>query len=90
MKPLTENEIDEIIDLAYNTSEKYILNYVNKKEFENIDITISLDTDEDSFNIDINIDLDSDVRLPEDLSQKAIDASLEEVDKYVEKRNANL
>lgn len=90
MKPLTENEIDEIIDLAYNTSEKYILNYVNKKEFENMDITISLDTNEDSFNIDINIDLDSDVRLPEDLSQKAIDASLEEVDKYIEKRNANL
>lgn len=90
MKPLTENEIDEIIDLAYNTSEKYILNYVNKKEFENMDITISLDTNEDRFNIDINIDLDSDVRLPEDLSQKAIDASLEEVDKYIEKRNANL
>lgn len=90
MKPLTENEIDEIIDLAYNTSEKYILNYVNKKEFENIDITINLDTNENSFNIGINIELDSDVRLPKDLSQKAIDISLKEVDKYVAKRNANL
>ena len=32
MIPLNESEINEIIDLAYTSCEKYILKYVNKKE----------------------------------------------------------
>ena len=42
MKKLTDEEVDEIINLAYTTSANYILNYMNKKDFEDIDI-ISLD-----------------------------------------------
>lgn len=87
MKALTENEVDEIINLTYSTIEKYILNYVNKKEFENIDITINLDSKQDSFDIDINIDLDSDIKLPETLASDAIDIGLKAVDDYIEKRD---
>lgn len=90
MIPLTDNEVEEIIDLAYSTSEKYILKHVNKKEFEDINITINLTCGEDSFDIDIDIDLDSDAKLPEDLAQNAIDISLSAVDEYVENRNNNL
>ena len=90
MIPLTDKEVEEIIELAYTTSEDYILKHVNKKEFENIDITINLTRGVDSFDIDINIDLDSDARLPEDFAQTAIDLSLDAVDEYVEKRNNTL
>lgn len=90
MIPLTDKEVEDIIELAYSTSEKYILKHVNKKDFEDINITINLERGEDNFDIDINIDLDSDAELPEDLAQKAIDLSLDAIDEYINKRNKNL
>ncbi len=90
MIPLTDKEVEEIIELAYVTSEKYILKHVNKKEFEDINITINLNRGEDCFDIDIDIDLDSDAELPDDLAQNAIDLSLDAVDEYVEERNKRL
>lgn len=89
MIPLTDKEVEEIIDLAYSTSEEYILKHVNKKDFEDIDITINLERGEDNFDIDINIDLDSDARLPDDLAQTAINLSLKAIDEYIAKRNNN-
>ena len=90
MIPLTDKEVEDIIELAYSTSEKYILKNINKKEFEDINITINLERGEDNFYIDINIDLDSDAQLPDDLAQTAVDLSLAAVDEYIEKRNNNL
>ncbi|MEE1117335.1 DUF3194 domain-containing protein [Methanosphaera sp.] len=90
MIPLTDKEVEDIIELAYSTSEKYILKHVNKKDFEDINITINLERGEDNFDIDINIDLDSDAELPEDLAQNAIDLSLDAIDEYINKRNKNL
>lgn len=90
MIPLTDKEVEEIIDLAYSTSERHILKYVNKKEFEDINITINLIRGEDNFDIDIDIDLDSDVTLPDDLAQTAINLSLDAIDEYVENRNSKL
>lgn len=90
MIPLTDKEVEEIIELAYTTSERHILKYANKKEFEDINITINLNRGEDSFDIDMDIDLDSDTRLPDNLAQEAIDLSLSAVDDYVEKRNAKI
>lgn len=90
MIKLTQDEADEIINLAHNTAEKYILSNVNKKQFEDINIMINLKALEDSFDIDINIELDSDIELPSDLSQKAIDLSLEAVDEYVQARKERL
>ena len=88
--PLTDKEVEEIIELAYTTSEKHILKHMNKKDFEDINITINITRGEDCFDIDIDIDLDSDARLPDSLAQDAIDLSLSAVDEYVEKRNAPL
>lgn len=90
MIPLTDKEVEDIIELAYSTSEKYILKHVNKKDFEDINITINLERGEDNFDIDINIDLDSDAELPEDLAQNAIDLSLDAIDEYIDIRNKNL
>ncbi|MBR0472189.1 MAG: DUF3194 domain-containing protein [Methanosphaera sp.] len=90
MIPLTDSEVEEIIDIAYSTSERYILKHVNKKEFEDINITINLERGSEGFDIDIDIDLDSDVNLPDDLADAAINLSLDAVDEYVENRNKSL
>lgn len=90
MKALTEEEIDQIIDLAYNTAEETILKNMNKKDFEDINIQINLDSLENGFDIDIDISLDSDMPLDEDLSEKAVENSLKAIDEYIEKRNASL
>lgn len=90
MIALTDKEVEEIIDLAYTTSEKHILKYVNKKDFEDINITINLNRGDDSFDIDIDIDLDTDAQLPDNLAQNAIDESLDAVDRYVEERNSKM
>ncbi len=89
MKALTEEEIDQIIDLAYNTAEETILKNMNKKDFEDINIQINLDSLENGFDIDIDISLDSDMPLDEDLSEKAVANSLKAIDEYIEKRNAS-
>ncbi|MBQ6443705.1 MAG: DUF3194 domain-containing protein [Methanosphaera sp.] len=90
MKALTEEEIDQIIDLAYNTAEETILKNMNKKDFEDINIQINLDSLENGFDIDIDISLDSDMPLDDDLSEKAVANSLKAIDEYIEKRNASL
>ena len=90
MIPLTNEETEEVIDLAYTTAENYILKKINKKDFENIEITINLINHEDSFDIDIDIDLDTDLKLPDDFASCAIEESLNAVDAYIENRNKNL
>lgn len=87
MKKLTENEIEDIIELAYDTCEKYILKHTTKKDYENIEITINLDPLDNGFDLDINIDLDTDTQLPDDLSQEAINKALVAVDEYIDNRN---
>ncbi|RAP51639.1 MAG: hypothetical protein BZ138_04725 [Methanosphaera sp. rholeuAM270] len=89
MKALTDSEVEEIIDIAYSTCEKYILRHANKKDFEDINITINLNRGDDCFDIDIDIDLDSDVRLDEGLAENAIDLSLKAIDEYIDNRNRN-
>lgn len=90
MKALTEKEIDEVIDIAYTAAQDTILQDMSKKDFEDINIDINLESLENGFDIDIEIKLDSDMTLDEDLSQKAVDNSLKAVDEYIEKRNAQL
>lgn len=90
MKALNEEEIEEVISIAYEAAQKTILSQMNKKEFEDIEININLESLDDGFDLSIEINLDSDFEIPEDLSKKAIDNSLNEVDKYIEERNNKL
>ena len=62
---------------------------MNKKDFEDINIQINLDSLENGFDIDIDISLDSDMPLDDDLSEKAVANSLKAIDEYIEKRNAS-
>ena len=88
MRALTVEEREEVIDLAYETAENYIFSRVNKKDFDDVDITINLVSLDDGFDIDIEVNLHSDFDLPDDLSERAIEESLSAVDEYIEKRDA--
>ena len=90
MKALNEKEIDEIIDLAYTTAENTILENMSKKDFEDINININLDSLENGFDIDIDIILDSDMPIDDDLSTKAVENSLKAIDEYIERRNSKI
>jgi len=90
MKALTEKEIEEIIDIAYNTAQDTILENKSKKDFEDINININLESLENGFDIDIDINLDSDMPLDEELSTKAVENSFKAIDEYIEKRNSLL
>ncbi len=87
---LDDDEVNQVINLAYDTIEGYLFKHVNKKELNDMDITINVESHSDSFDIDINIDLDSDIKLPESLSEEAINEALAKVDEYIEKRNKQL
>ena len=88
MRALTLEEREEVINLAYETAENYIFSRVNKKDFDDVDITINLVSLDDGFDIDVEINLYSDYELPDDLSQRAIEESLSAVDDYIEKRDS--
>ena len=90
MKALTDEEIDQVIEIAYNTAYDTIVKNMSKKDFEDININIHIDSLENGFDIDMNITLDSDMPLDDDLSSKAIENSLKAIDEYIEERNSSM
>ncbi len=86
MKPLSDTELNEIIKIATDTAEEYIFKQINKKELEDIEINVELDTSKGGLDIDITINLDTDFIVPDNLSSNAIDASIDAVDKYINER----
>jgi hypothetical protein len=63
---------------------------MSKKDFEDININIHIDSLENGFDIDMDITLDSDMPLDDDLSSKAIENSLKAIDEYIEERNSSM
>lgn len=90
MKALNDDEVNDVIQVAYDAAEEYILQKYNKKDFEDINIQIRLERLDNGFDLDIEVNLDSDYMLPDDFSQQAIEYSLSAVDEYVEERNKHL
>lgn len=90
MKALNDDEINEVIQVAYDAAERSILEKYNKKDFEDINIQINLEPLDNGFDIDIEVNLDTDMRLPDDFSDMIIDNSLSAVDEYIEERNKGL
>lgn len=86
MKSLTKIEQDEIINLASTTAENYIFNNINKKDIEDIEINVEINAPPNKLDIDISIGIDTDLELPTNLSNNAINASIEAVDNYMENR----
>ncbi len=86
MRKLTDQELDEISDVAIEAAENFIFTRVSKKEI--LDLHINADiTYENELNIDISVDLDLDELSQADVKEiveGAVDAALEKLDKYID------
>ncbi len=86
MRQLTDQELDEISDVAIEAAENFIFTRVSKKEI--LDLHINADiTYENELNIDISVDLDLDELSQADVKEiveGAVDAALEKLDKYID------
>lgn len=86
MRKLTDQELDEVSDLAVETVEKYIFSRVSKKEILDFHINVEISY-EDRLDVDILVDLDLDElsTIKEDeMVENAVDTALNTLDKFIE------
>ena len=85
MRKLTDQELDEVSELAVETVEKFILSRVSKKEILDLHINVEISY-ENRLDVDILVDLDLDElsTIKEDeLVENAVDAALKTLDKFI-------
>ena len=86
MKKLTDEELDQISDLAVETAENYIFSRVSPKEILDMDINVEVGY-EDGLDVDIQVELDVDQLSKADeneIVEEATDSALIEIDKLIE------
>lgn len=86
MRKLTDQELDEISQIAVEAAENFILSRVSKKEILDLQINVEL-TSQEGLDVDMYVDLDLDELSAADeneISQKAVDMALERIDEYID------
>ncbi|OPY24361.1 MAG: hypothetical protein A4E27_01260 [Methanobacterium sp. PtaU1.Bin242] len=86
MRKLTDQELDEISQIAVEAAENFILSRVPKKEILDLQINVEL-TSQEGLDVDMYVDLDLDELSAADeneISQKAVDMALEKIDEYID------
>lgn len=86
MRKLTDQELDEISQIAVEAAENFILSRVSKKEILDLQINVEL-TSQEGLDVDMYVDLDLDELSAADeneISQKAVDVALERIDEYID------
>ncbi len=86
MRKLTDQELDDISEIAVEAAETFIFTRISKKEILDLHINASV-TYENELNIDISVDLDLDELSSADekeIAESAVDAALEKLDKYMD------
>lgn len=86
MRKLTDQELDEISQIAVETAESFIFSHVSKKEVLDLDIKVEL-IHNDGLDVDVQVDLDLDELSSADdsIALEAVDHALEAVDKFMSK-----
>ena len=87
MRKLTDEELDQISDLAVETAENYIFSRVSRKEILDMDIQANISYDEE-LHVDLLVDIDLDELTSvdeNDLAESAVEKALEELDIFVDK-----
>ncbi|HTX61467.1 MAG TPA: DUF3194 domain-containing protein [Methanobacterium sp.] len=87
MRKLTDEELDQISDLAVETAENYIFSRVSRKEILDMDIQANISYDEE-LHVDLLVDIDLDELASvdeNDLAESAAEKALEELDIFVDK-----
>lgn len=86
MRKLTDQELDEISQIAVEAAENFILSRVSKKEILDLQINVEL-TSQEGLDVDMYVDLDLDELSAADeneISQKAVDIALEKIDEFID------
>lgn len=86
MRKLTDQELDEISQIAVEAAENFILSRVSKKEILDLQINVEL-TSQEGLDVDMYVDLDLDELSAADeneISQKAVDMALERIDEFID------
>jgi len=87
LRKLTDEELDQISDLAVETAENYIFSRVSRKEILDMDIQANISYDEE-LHVDLLVDIDLDELTSvdeNDLAESAAEKALEELDIFVDK-----
>lgn len=86
MRKLTDQELDEISQIAVEAAENFILSRVSKKEILDLQINVEL-TSQEGLDVDMYVDLDLDELSAADeneISKKAVDIALEKIDEFID------
>ncbi|MDD3985010.1 MAG: DUF3194 domain-containing protein [Methanobacterium sp.] len=86
MRKLSDEELDEISELAVKSAENFIYSKIPKKEVQDLDIKVELDY-HTGLDIDISIDIQIDpLSNPNDnIAEDAVDYAITEIDSYIAK-----
>ncbi|MDO5850859.1 MAG: DUF3194 domain-containing protein [Methanobacteriaceae archaeon] len=84
MRELTTEEIDKLTEIAYSNASNYILNKVPKKNINDLDINLIIDKVDEGIDVDVDINIDAEVEVSDEIASKAVDITLNAVDKYIE------
>jgi len=86
LRKLTDQELDEISQIAVEAAENFILSRVSKKEILDLQINVEL-TSQGGLDVDMFVDLDLDELSAADeneITQKAVDTALEKIDEFID------
>ena len=84
MRSLSDEELDEISDIAVKSAEDFIYSRVSKKEILDLDIKVELDYDE-GLDVDIRVDIKFDPLSKSDssMAEEAADFAITQIDEYL-------
>ena len=84
MRKLSDQELDEISELAVKSAENFIYSRVSKKEILDLDIKVELDYDK-GLDVDIDIDIKFDPlsKSNNTLAEEAANHAITEIDSYL-------
>ncbi len=85
MRSLTDQELDELSEIAVNTAENFIFSKVSKKEILDLNINVEL-IYENILDVNILVDLDLDELSSANeniIVEEAIDVTLEKIKEFI-------
>ena len=85
MRKLSDQELDEISELAVKSAENFIYSKVSKKEILNLDIKVELQYHE-GLDVDVQVDIQFDPlsNPDESIAEEAAEHAIAEIDSYMD------
>jgi len=85
LRKLSDQELDEISELAVKSAENFIYSKVSKKEILNLDIKVELQYHE-GLDVDVQVDIQFDPlsNPDESIAEEAAEHAIAEIDSYMD------